>query len=97
MPNFFGGGVADPPDSPDELRAKIEHLERRANPGPDAMLKNFKYDHLKGIAQETSKPFYDMAVWLSEMFVMDERERQVALRKLLEAKDCAVRSVITRD
>lgn len=69
-----------------------------ANPNPpDSMLKHFKYDHLKGIAQETSKPFYDHAVWLSQMWVMDERERQVSLRKLLEAKDAAVRSVISRD
>lgn len=59
------------------------------------LLRYFKYDHLPEDLQVVSRPFYHQAAGLSAMRVIDEAERDVALRKLLEAKDAAVRSVVT--
>ena len=54
-------------------------------------LKFFAYDHLPERLQSVSKPFYDLAQALI-VGVTDNEERSMALRKLLEAKDCAVRA-----
>ena len=53
----------------------------------------FAYDHLPPAFQERSKPFGELAKWIIEN-LPDNPERSVALRKLLEAKDAAVRSAI---
>lgn len=58
------------------------------------MMKYFEYEHLPEHLQEVSKMFYELAKQVDEMNVMDPREQQVALRKLLEAKDAAVRSMV---
>jgi hypothetical protein len=50
----------------------------------------FKYDHLPAHLQEVSKPFADMADRI--MLLPRNPERTVALRKLLESKDAAVRA-----
>jgi hypothetical protein len=55
------------------------------------MLQFFKYDHLPEDLQRYSRPFADTAAWIVEA-LPDNPERTVSLRKLLEAKDCAVRS-----
>lgn len=57
----------------------------------DRMLKWFAYSHLPEHLQEVSKPFAELA---SSLCVTVEAgpERTVALRKLLEAKDAAVRA-----
>lgn len=55
------------------------------------MLKWFAYAHLPAHLQAVSKPFGELA----ELIVRDlpsGPERTVALRKLLEAKDAAVRA-----
>lgn len=57
----------------------------------DYLLQYFKYDHLKPELQEISKPFCDVAAWMVETLPSNP-ERTAALRKLLEAKDCAVRA-----
>ena len=57
------------------------------------LLKYFKYDHLPEHLQKISKPFGDMAQWMEET-LPDGPEKTTALRKLLEAKDCAVRSTL---
>lgn len=57
------------------------------------LLQFFKYDHLPDHMQKASKPFGDLA----KSIVLDipkNPERTTALRKLLEAKDCAVRALI---
>lgn len=59
----------------------------------EPILQFFKYDHLPAYLQDTSKPFYDMAIRL-EAALPRNPERTVALRKLLEAKDAAVRASI---
>lgn len=54
----------------------------------------FSYDHLPPHLQAVSKPFSEM----KDMIVNDlprNPERTVALRKLLEAKDAAVRALVS--
>jgi hypothetical protein len=60
----------------------------------DRILKWFEYEHLPEHLQEISKPFGFLA---RELCYKTERgeERTVALRKLLEAKDAAVRAKLT--
>lgn len=58
-----------------------------------SILKYFKYSHLPEKLQRVSSPFHALAV-LIEAMDGDGREKAVALRKLLEAKDAAVRSQV---
>lgn len=58
----------------------------------DRMLKFFKFDHLPPHLQEVSRPFHELAEGIIATCPAGA-ERTVALRKLLEAKDAAVRSV----
>jgi hypothetical protein len=58
----------------------------------EPILQFFAFKHL----QEVSKPYYAMAHIIVES-VPRNPERTVALRKLLESKDCAVRAVIYRE
>jgi hypothetical protein len=57
------------------------------------LLRFFAYDHLPPHLQEISRPFCDLAhqVWDQSN---DKREATVAIRKLLEAKDAAVRAAL---
>ena len=57
----------------------------------DQLLQFFAYEHLKPDLQAISKPFGDLARDLVATLPQNP-ERTVALRKLLEAKDCAVRA-----
>lgn len=59
----------------------------------NALMKFFAYEHLPERLQKISKPFGDLAKELSET-MGNNAEGVTALRKLLEAKDCAVRSVL---
>lgn len=59
----------------------------------DRMLKWFDYMHLPESLQGTSKEFCDLAASICTM-IEPGPERTVALRKLLEAKDAAVRAVV---
>lgn len=63
--------------------------------GMHELMRYFKYDHLPEDLQVISRPFAELAEGLSLARVTDEAERTIALRKLLEAKDAAVRSVLT--
>ena len=56
------------------------------------MLQYFTYEHLPAKLQAVSKPFCDLAVMISDMHTDNDDERNQGLRKLLEAKDCAVRA-----
>lgn len=60
------------------------------------VLKYFAWEHLPAHLQEASKPFYMVALDVAERWVdgADEDETNMALRKLLEAKDAAVRAVV---
>lgn len=62
----------------------------------DRMLQFFNYEHLPPHLQTVSKPFCDLAQSIVATVPMNP-ERTVALRKLLEAKDCAVRAVLFKE
>ena len=53
----------------------------------------FAYEHLPPHLQTVSKPFGDLARELAATLPYNA-ESTTALRKLLEAKDCAVRAVL---
>jgi len=56
----------------------------------------FAYSHLPPHLAEVSKPFADLAETILGTLPRNP-ERTVALRKLLEAKDAAVRARLARD
>ncbi len=56
----------------------------------------FEYAHLPAHLQEVSKPFGDLAAKIVSDLPRNP-ERTVALRKLLEAKDAAVRAKLAKD
>ena len=57
----------------------------------EVIIKHFEYEHLPPHLQEVSKPFCDLAREVIQK-VPPGPERLVALRKLLEGKDAAVRA-----
>lgn len=59
----------------------------------DRMLQFFKHDHLPEHLARVSRPFALLAQQVVDELPSNP-ERTVALRKLLEAKDCAVRSLL---
>lgn len=62
----------------------------------DRMLQFFQFDHLPLNLQKVSSPFCALAHAIVETLPANP-ERTVALRKLLEAKDAAVRAVLYVD
>lgn len=58
---------------------------------PEHIMQFFRYDHLPPHLQEVSKPFGELAQSIVDTHTRNP-ERTVTLRKLLEAKDAAVRS-----
>lgn len=59
----------------------------------DRMLQWFEYDHLPPHLQDVSKGFHRLANFVCSE-IHPGPERTVALRKLLEAKDAAVRAKV---
>ncbi|MBE9542528.1 MAG: hypothetical protein IMF01_09435 [Proteobacteria bacterium] len=57
------------------------------------LLQFFSYSHLPEKMQAISKMFYDTAIKIDRN-INNGPEKTTALRKLLEAKDCAVRATI---
>lgn len=55
----------------------------------------FAYEHLPAHLQAVSKPFCELAATI--LMLPRNPERTVALRKLLEAKDAAVRAKLATD
>lgn len=53
----------------------------------------FQYGHLPAHLQSVSKPFCELAEQI-DAILPENPEKTTALRKLLEAKDCAVRAVL---
>lgn len=62
----------------------------------DRMLQFFAYAHLPSHLQEISKPFGDLAELIVNTLPANA-ERTAGLRKLLEAKDCAVRAKLYKE
>lgn len=71
------------------------YLEGR-NPGTLKLLKFFSFAHLPTALQPFSVPFSDLAYSLVKV-LPDSAELTTALRKLLEAKDCAVRAAMDEE
>jgi hypothetical protein len=62
----------------------------------DRMLQFFQYEHLPPHLQVVSKPFGELAQAIVATYPANP-ERTAGLRKLLEAKDCIVRSTLYKD
>lgn len=62
----------------------------------EPILQFFTYEHLPPHLQETSKQFGLLAGWIVDHLPRNP-ERTVALRKLLEAKDAAVRARLFKE
>jgi ATP-dependent Clp protease ATP-binding subunit ClpA len=82
--NYISHGVAERPGPTESHSPPVEE---------EPLLQFFAYEHLPEHLQEysNSKPFADLARRLVETLPRNP-ERSMALRKLLEAKDCAVRA-----
>lgn len=59
----------------------------------DPITQFFNYSHLSKDLQRISKPFCELAVVMLAVLPRNP-ERTVMLRKILEAKDCAVRAYL---
>lgn len=57
------------------------------------LLQFFAYTHLPENLQAISRPFGDLALKLNDT-LPNNKEKDFAMRKLLEAKDCAVRAYL---
>jgi hypothetical protein len=62
---------------------------------PEHIIQFFAYEHLPTHLQEVSKPYCEQARHVVATYPRNP-ERTVALRKLLEAKDAAVRCVLAK-
>lgn len=62
----------------------------------EPILQFFKFDHLPSPLRDVSRPFAQLAVQIVDTLPRNP-ERSAALRKLLEAKDAAVRAAIFQE
>lgn len=63
------------------------------HPSVSSILAYFKYEHLPERLQVISRPFGELALQVADRAPQNP-ETTVALRKLLEAKDAAVRAAL---
>lgn len=73
-----------------------EMAAQKAYEEKDRMMRNFRYAHLPLHLQDVSLRFAALARWIVDN-IPSSPERTVALRKVLEGKDCAVRARIEGD
>lgn len=71
----------------------VENITRRLPVPEERMMKWFAWEHLPPNLQAVSKPFGNLATMIVTA-IEPGPERTVALRKLLEAKDAAVRAAL---
>jgi hypothetical protein len=71
----------------------VTPFNRELHPGEEALMAFFAFDHLPEHLQEISRPFGDLAAHIVNS-APASAETTTALRKLLEAKDCAVRAAL---
>jgi hypothetical protein len=83
---FLNGGVPTPPQTPDPAPSVEIH------PATAQLLCHFDYAHLPARLRLVSRPFGDLARLMASSYTGPEIT--VCLRKLLEAKDCAVRAAL---
>jgi hypothetical protein len=87
-----------PADHPKPARTRGVIVDSVAGPSrmaamSEPIMQFFAYAHLPEKLQAISKPFCELAMWV-EATLPRNAERTVTLRKLLEAKDAAVRAFI---
>lgn len=68
---------------------------KMTNEAPDHIMQFFTWQHLPPHLQAVSRPFGEMAETIVSTLPRNP-ERTVALRKLLEAKDAAVRAMVAK-
>lgn len=71
----------------------MDFERNRMHPAITHVMKFFACDHLPEKLQAISKPFCELAQQVADR-APDNQETTVALRKLLEAKDAAVRAAL---
>lgn len=84
-------------DSTGHKPLSMKGLSKMDTPGfpkDERMGKWFAFDHLPAKLQTISRHFHDLGVKITQQ-IEPGPERTVALRKLLEAKDAAVRAAMT--
>jgi hypothetical protein len=64
------------------------------HPATEQILRHFAYEHLPERLQEVSRPFNHLAHDMASNLGLGGPELTAGLRKLLEAKDCAVRAAL---
>lgn len=70
-------------------------MEKPCQPSPsERLLEFFRWEHLPEHLRSPSQRCGELATWVQEN-VPDGAEKTVGLRKLLEAKDCFVRAVLS--
>jgi hypothetical protein len=79
--------IPDPTPSPVPTPTPTPDL----HPATEQLLELFAYSHLPEHLQEISRPFHDLAWAIAKETTQRGAEQTTCLRKLLEAKDCAVR------
>lgn len=82
-------------DEPGDSYIDLDIKYLGKHPSHVAILKFFSFHHLPLHLQEVSKQFYKLADWLSAN-VNEGGELTTGLRKLLEAKDCAIRASLVK-
>ena len=70
-----------------------DQLEQAILASGDRLLPFFRFSHLPDGLQGTSQQFASLAITMV-LTIPSNPERTVALRKLLESKDCAVRALL---
>ena len=60
----------------------------------DFVNRYFQYAHLPDHLQPISRPFHELAQEMLAQVCYDDDELMAGLRRLLEAKDCAVRAAM---
>lgn len=70
-----------------KIKPSLDHI----HPAMRHFLPLFEYGHLPEHLQEISKPFCELAYSIIAKYPSNP-ETTICLRKLLEAKDCAVRA-----
>ena len=81
--------MGGPKIDPEQFRLALDKEPQK----PDRMLQFFVFEHLPLPLQEESKKFADLARDIAANYPQNP-ERTVCLRKLLEAKDAAVRTLL---
>jgi hypothetical protein len=79
------------------MSAPLRHIDPLADSEiVEPILQFFRHAHLPPQLAEIVQPFWAMAASIID-HIPRNPERSVALRKLLEAKDCAVRAAIYQE